>query len=154
LIRKDDPDDLAPLLEVWYDASRVAHPFLSTAFMDQERRAIAQTHLPNAETWVYEEKGAVVGFMSLISNEIGGLFVTSRRHRCGIGRAPLDHVRASRDHLEVEVFEANRIGRSFYDAYGFEIVETQRHAETGHKTLRMRLDVNNRRWASRAERLD
>lgn len=154
MIRKYDPDDLAQLLEVWYDASRVAHPFLSTEFVDRERREVAETHLPNAETWVYEEDGSVVGFISLIGDEVGGLFVTSRRHRRGIGRALLDHVRASRDHLEVEVFEANRIGRSFYDAYGFEIVETQRHAETGHKTLRMRLDVRNLRWASRAERLD
>ena len=48
------------------------------------------------------------------------VFVAPGSQRRGGGRVLMDHVRASRDYLEVEVFEANEIGRAFYDAYGFE----------------------------------
>ncbi len=140
MIRKYRADDLAGLLDVWYDASKVAHPFLTRDFLEQERRNVIQEHLPIAETWVFEEEGRVVGFIALIGNEVGGIFVTPERHGQGIGRALTDHARASRSHLDVEVFEANEIGRGFYDAYGFEVVGTGVHEETGQPVLRLRLD--------------
>ena len=140
MIRKYRADDLAGLLDVWYDASKVAHPFLTRGFLEQERRNVIQEHLPIAETWVFEEEGRVVGFIALIGNEVGGIFVTPERHGQGIGRALTDHARASRSHLDVEVFEANEIGRGFYDAYGFEVVGTGVHEETGQPVLRLRLD--------------
>ncbi len=140
MIRKYRADDLAGLLDVWYDASKVAHPFLTRGFLEQERRNVIQEHLPIAETWVFEEEGRVVGFIALIGDEVGGIFVTPERHGQGIGRALTDHARASRSHLDVEVFEANEIGRGFYDAYGFEVVGTGVHEETGEPVLRLRFD--------------
>ncbi len=140
MIRKYNTGDLAELLDVWYDASQIAHSFLDSEFFDQERKEIRQKHLPIAESWVFEEEGRVVGFISLIGNEVGALFVTPGRQGQGIGRALMDHARASRDHLDAEVFEANEIGRAFYDAYGFDIVETTVHEKTGQSVLRLRLD--------------
>lgn len=140
MIRKYNAEDLAELLDVWYDASQIAHPFLSRDFLDQERRNVIQKYLPIAETWVFEEEGQVVGFIALIGNEVGGIFVTPRRHGQGIGRALMDHARASRSHLDVEVFEANEIGRAFYHAYGFKVIRPVVHEETGEPVLRLRLD--------------
>ncbi|MEE8488904.1 MAG: GNAT family N-acetyltransferase [Acidimicrobiia bacterium] len=140
MIRKYNAEDLAELLDVWYDASQIGHPFLSRDFLDQERRTVIQEYLPNAETWVFEEEGQVVGFIALIGNEVGGIFVTPRRHGQGIGRALMDHARASRNHLDVEVFEANEIGRAFYHAYGFKVIRPVVHEETGEPVLRLRLD--------------
>ncbi len=140
MIRKYNADDLAELLDVWHNASQIAHPFLTRDFLDQERRNVIQKYLPNAETWVFEEAGRVLGFIALIGNEVGGIFVTPRRHGQGIGRALMDHARAARNHLDVEVFEANEIGRAFYGAYGFEVVGAGVHEETGEPVLRLRLD--------------
>ncbi len=140
MIRKYNAEDLAELLDVWYDASQIGHPFLSRDFLDQERRTVIQEYLPNAETWVFEEEGQVVGFIALIGNEVGGIFVTPRRHGQGIGRALMDHARASRNHLDVEVFEANEIGRAFYHPYGFKVIRPVVHEETGEPVLRLRLD--------------
>ena len=140
MTRKYEADDLAELLDVWYDASQIAHPFLTRDFLDRERRNVIQEYLPIAKTWVFEEEGRVVGFIALIGNEVGGIFVTPGRHGQGIGRALMDHARASRNHLDVEVFEANEIGRAFYDAYGFEVVGTGVHEETREPVLRLRLD--------------
>ena len=140
MIRKYDAVDLAELLDVWQDASQIAHPFLTRDFLDQERRNVIQKYLPIAETWVFEEEGCVVGFIALIGTEVGGIFVAPRRHGQGIGRALMDHARASRKHLDVEVFEANEIGRAFYHAYGFEVVKAGVHEETGEPVLRLRLE--------------
>ena len=140
MIRKYENGDLDELLDVWYDASRIAHPFLTTEFLEQEKENIPTKHLPVAETWVYEDEGSVVGFIALIKNEVGAIFVTPRRHGTGVGRALMDHAKTSREFLEVDVFEANEIGRRFYDAYGFKFLKNGVHEQTGNKLIRMRLD--------------
>ncbi len=140
MIRKYDTGDLAELLDVWYDASQIAHPFWTRDLFEQERRDISEKFLPIAETWVFEKEGRVVGFIALLGNEVGGIFVAPTQHGQGIGRALMDHARASRDHLELEVFEANEIGRAFYDAYGFAVVGERLDEKTELRLLRLRLD--------------
>ncbi len=51
----------------------------------------------------------------------------------------MDHARGIRDFLELDVFEENTAGRSFYEKYGFRKVGTHLHEETGHTLLRLKL---------------
>lgn len=141
VIRSYDTEDLAGLLEVWYDASQIAHSFLTSEFFEQEREKIIHDYLPVAETWVFEEGSRVIGFISMIGDEVGAIFVSPEHQGKGVGRSLMDHAGRSRDHLEVEVFEANAIGRSFYTACGFEVIEKHVQAETGHPVLRLRLQL-------------
>lgn len=144
MIRKYAPEDKETVLGVWYESAQVAHPFWPPERFDHERRAIAEQFLPRAETYVFERMGAVVGFISLLGTEVGGLFVTPRYHRKGIGRALMDEVRASHDHLELDVFEANVIGRAFYQRYGFRVVGERVDEATGLRVLRLRLPPTER----------
>ncbi len=144
MIRAYRPADLEELLRVWARASEAAHPFLGRDFLERERRTISDVYLPSAETWVWESEGRVVGFMSLLGNEVGGLFVDPGRHRSGIGRARIDRARALRGALEVEVFERNALGRAFYSAVGFELVDRKVHDPTGFEVLRLRLAADDR----------
>lgn len=139
MIRRYDPVDRDALLAVWAESAAVAHPFWTPAMFERERREIVNQHLPVAETYVFERAGAVVGFISLLGHEVGGIFVTPRFHRQGIGRALLDRARDSRDHLELDVFEANQSGRAFYAAYGFRLVGGRLDEATGRQVLRLRL---------------
>lgn len=139
MIRAYAATDLEDLLDVWYRASLLAHSFLDEAFFDGERLAIAEQWLPMAETTVYEADGRVVGFVALIGNEVGAIFVDPDHQSRGIGRALMDHAREARPFLELDVFEANSIGRRFYDAYGFEQVDRHVHEPTGQTELRLRL---------------
>jgi putative acetyltransferase len=107
---------------------------------EQERRDITREFLPVAETWVFEREGQVVGFIAMLDKEVGGIFVAPTQQGQGIGRALMDHARASRDYLELDVFEANEVGRTFYDAYGFAVVAEQLDEKTGLRVLRLRLD--------------
>lgn len=139
MIRKYDEQDLDDLLATWEAASEIAHPFLTSEFLASERENIPNVYLPNAETWVYEDGGRVVGFMALIGNEIGAIFVQPSHHRKGIGGRLMDEARELRGELEVDVFAANTIGRAFYARYGFVPVEEKVHEQTGLELLRLRL---------------
>src|SRR5690606_19639447 len=108
MIRSYKRDDLDDLLDTWYAASQVAHPFLTDEFFAAERENIPHIYLPMADTFVFEKEGAVVGFIALIGNEVGAVFVHPRFHRQGIGRSLMNHARDLRGNLEVEVFKNNR----------------------------------------------
>ena len=139
MIREYEDKDLRELLEAWYSASKFAHPFLSEEFFNQERQKIPSIYMPMAETWVYELDGAVVGFIALIGNEVGAIFLDPELHGKGIGRALMDHARSIRDVLELDVFKENKIGRNFYKKYGFIEEYEYLHKETGFMQLRLKL---------------
>lgn len=130
--------DVERLLDVWYQASLIAHPFLTEEFLRSERTEIAEHWLPLADTTVCELDGGVVGFLALIGNEVGAIFVDPDHQGVGVGRALMDNAAAARPHLELSVFEANHSGRRFYAAYGFEQVGAAVHAGTGQPELRLR----------------
>lgn len=139
MIRAYEPADLDDLMAAWEAASALAHPFLDDAFVAQVRHDIPAVYLPNTETWVWVHAGRVVGFIALMGNEVGALFVDPAHHGAGFGRALMDHVHTLHGELEVEVFEANTVGRAFYDRYGFALLEEKIHEPTGHPVLRLRL---------------
>ncbi len=139
MIRPYTEKDLSELLDVWYRASLIAHSYLSEEFFEAERHQIAEHWLAIAETIVYEIDGRVVGFLALIGTEVGAVFVDPDYQGRGIGRALMDHARASRPFLELNVFGANTIGRRFYDAYGFELVDRHLNEATGQPELRLSL---------------
>ena len=139
VIREYQPADLNDVLETWESASRLAHPFLREDFLEQERYNIPNLYLPNAETWVIEQEKQVIGFIALLGNEVGAIFVKPEFHGTGAGKALMDKARELRGNLQVEVFEANSIGRRFYERYGFKALSESTHEPTGNRLLRLQL---------------
>ena len=139
MIRKHQETDLEPILDVWHQASTLAHPFLDEAFVEKATKAMREMYLPNSETWVYEEDGIIIGFIGMMGNEIGGLFVLPNHHSKGVGKQLVDFIREFHDELEVEVFKKNEIGRAFYDKYGFKVIKEDLHEGSGQEILRMKI---------------
>jgi len=139
MIRPYQHDDTDAVVAVWRAASLSAHPFFEEPFLDQEADNMRNVYLAFAETFITEVNGEVVGFIAMIDNEIGGLFLHPAHHGRGLGRAMVDHVRAKREMLAVEVFEKNAIGRRFYESYGFRQVDTLLHQPTGERVLKLEL---------------
>ena len=137
LIRKYQAEDCEEVIGVWFAASQVATPFLSEEFLADEREQIRKHHLPRAETWVFEHEDSVAGFIALMGNEVGAIFVKPELQGRGIGRALMDHAAASRDSLFLDVFKRNSIGRRFYDRYGFRFRREHLHEPTGNLQLRL-----------------
>ena len=141
VIRPYTDEDLDAVLDVWYLASLEVHSFLGDDFFDTERQRIAEQWLPASETSVFEIDGRVVGSVSMIGNEVGGIFVAPEYQSRGVGRALMNHVAISRSYLELDVFKANAKARRFYDSYGFRVVSEHVNDTTGFPELRLRLDV-------------
>jgi putative acetyltransferase len=137
-IRQYEDADLAAVLSSWESATRLAHPFMTDAFIAQERKNVAELYLPNTDTWVVELDSEVKGFIALMGNEVGAIFLQPECHGRGAGKALMDTAQALHSNLEVEVFKANAIGRKFYARYGFEQLEEKLHEPTGQQVLRLK----------------
>ena len=137
MIRPYSPDDIESVLDIWESASRVGHPFLSDSFLIEGREKIRRVYMPMAATWIFEEGGTPVGFISLIGDEVGALFVDPAVHRRGVGRALMDFAKLQRTALELDVFVKNPVGRAFYEECGFVTTSEGLDPDTGHPVLRM-----------------
>lgn len=137
LIRQYRTDDLRGVMSAWEGATKLAHPFLEEAFLETERYNIPNVYLPNTDTWVAEVDGRVVGFIALMGNEVAAIFLAPKFHGTGIGRSLMDKAQALHEVLEVDVFEANSLGRRFYESYGFTPLTESFHEPTRQKVLRL-----------------
>jgi putative acetyltransferase len=137
MIRQYAESDCEAVVDVWYAASLVATPFLSREFLTEERESIRAVWLQKADTWVFEIDREVVGFLSLLGNEVGGLFVHPDAQGRGVGTALMDTAADLRDELFLDVFEENAVGRRFYDSYGFSFEHKHVHEQTGRVQMRM-----------------
>jgi putative acetyltransferase len=145
-IRQYRESDLKGVLSSYKNASRMAHPFLSDDFIAKVMKDIPVKYLPIADTWVANVDDEVVGFISLIGNMIGALFVQPPYHGRGIGKALMDKAAELHDELEVHVFTENSTGRKFYSNYGFQLVEEQIHEETGQKEFILKFSSKGREY--------
>lgn len=138
MIRKYRPTDDDAIVDVWFQAASLAHPFVPQEFMESEKKNTREIYLPNTDTWVYLEQDEVVGFIAMMGNEVGAIFLLPSFHGKGIGTKLMNHVAQFHEILEVEVFEKNSIGRAFYERYGFEFIKKHVHDATGEVLLRLR----------------
>lgn len=137
MIRKYKDEDKESLVEIWQEAASIVHSFLPKEFMEKEPDNIRNIYIPNTETWVYELDQRVVGYIAMIENEVGGLFIYPNFQKRGIGKELMDAVAKNFSSLEVEVFEKNAGARMFYEKYGFQFMHSHKHKETGETLYRM-----------------
>ena len=119
MIRAFEPADEDDLIRVWLASTIPGQTFLPAEHWRSLEPMIREQMIPIAETWVVEEDGELVAFMSLLGNLIGGLFTHPDRQGKGHGRALIDHACGLFGTVLVEVFEANEQAIGFYRSRGF-----------------------------------
>ena len=141
-IRQYQNSDLDDLMATWESANKLAHPFLKDDFVAQVRKDIPSLYLPNADTWVVKAESQVVGFIALLGNEVGAIFLQPKYQGMKLGKMMMDKAQKLHGDLELEVFEKNSIGRKFYSQYGFSFIKEETHEPTGEPVLRLRFTAN------------
>jgi putative acetyltransferase len=140
MIRRLDPVEVDELIRVWLASTIPGQSFLPEAHWRAMEGEVRDQLLPIAETWVVEEDGAMVAFMSIIDDLIGGLFTHPDHQGKGHGRALVEHARLLHDPVFVEVFEANEKAIGFYRFCGFVDHEVRVDEESGLPQLILRLE--------------
>lgn len=125
-------------MALWLVSTTEAHPFISSHYWRESEAEVRDTYLPHALTWVAENDGEIVGFISVLEMQfIGALFVDKRFHGKGIGPLLMQHVKMIFPQLMLEVYTENQRALRFYRHEGFEIQDTQLNEDTQHMTAIM-----------------
>ncbi|MEP2935181.1 MAG: GNAT family N-acetyltransferase [Gilvibacter sp.] len=143
MIREYQEKDLSQIIAIWHEAQSIAHPFLQPEFVEEVKGMMQHQFIPNAKTWVFQTNEELIGFIAMMQNEIGGLFVKPKEQQKGVGGMLLAYVSKFHERLEVEVFDKNNIGKPFYIKHGFVMSSEYVHDATNQKVHRMLCFTNN-----------
>lgn len=138
MIRRMGEGDMEAVAAIWLDANREAHDFIPASYwlghFEEVRTALAQ-----AEVWVFEAeaRAEISGFIGLQEDYIAGILVRREARSGGVGRQLLDHVKAGRRQLRLQVYRKNSRAAGFYRREGFRVLEEGVDPETGEAELLM-----------------
>ncbi|UUE57608.1 N-acetyltransferase [Pectobacterium aroidearum] len=138
MIRPYCDRDLEPLMQLWLKSTILAHPFIREDYWRESASAVRDGYIPQSRTWVYEEQGSLIGFISVLEARfIGALFVEQAYYGKRIGTALIQHVQAQFPLLSLEVYQQNTRACRFYHKQGFIIVEENVNQDTQATALIM-----------------
>lgn len=138
-MRAFQPADTDEVIRVWLASTIPGQSFLPEEHWRAMEPVVREELLPIADTWIVEEGGEVVAFMSLLDDLIGGLFTDPEHQGRGHGTALVERARALHDPVFVEVFEVNEDAMRFYRDRGFTDHERRIDDESGLVQLILRL---------------
>ena len=127
-------------LAIWRAASESGHPFLTLADLDADQVLVRDIYLSKAAITLACEGQEPAGFIALIDDFIGGLFVQPARHRQGVGRLLIATASRQAGPLRVEVYAANENALRFYETLGFEQTAVRATDDQGRPHALVRLE--------------
>lgn len=136
MIRRLQETDIDRVMTLWLDTNLKAHDFVPAEYWKNNFESVKEM-LPQAEVYVYEETGAIQGFVGLTGEYIEGIFVSGEMQSQGIGKRLLDHIKTEKDTLHLSVYQKNTRAIRFYQREGFVIQHEGSDESTGEKEYTM-----------------
>jgi ribosomal protein S18 acetylase RimI-like enzyme len=121
-LRPAQPADAPAITRISQAAREHSLPYLPKLHTDAEDHAFFARLVEADAVTVAETGGQIVAFLALAGDQVDHLYVAPAHHRNGHGSALLAAAQASREHLELWVFQRNANAIAFYEAHGFAIV--------------------------------
>jgi len=138
MMRNMQVEDINRIMEIWLAASIKSLSFISEKHWQNMFPAIKAKLQSQTNTIVWEEKGKIAGFISLIDkSHIGGLYVDPLLQNRGIGSALILTLQQVWPILSVRVYAKNLRAVGFYRRHGFKIILSEIDSNTGEEVLLM-----------------
>ncbi len=119
MIRKYEDSDLISVINIWHQTAEAAYSFMSGDMINSIREDIKTKYMPNSQSWVALRDGKVVGFIALLENTVGGLFVSPQYQGQGIGKSLVEHVKSANGSISLDVLKQSTKALNFYKKCGF-----------------------------------
>lgn len=138
MIRQSQSSDIEKLLNIWLKGSIQSHNFVEAGYWRKMMPVVKKYYLPNTETFVFEDKHQIKGFISIIDDKyIGALFVDPQYQKQRIGFKLINYVKKIYPELSLKVYIKNGDALRFYQKNGFRIIAEQTDEDTKEKELLM-----------------
>ena len=121
MIRRFENKDLDQVMSIWLQVNMESHSFIEADYWKNNYEMVKEM-IPKAEVFVSEENELISGFIGLTDTYIAGIFVRAAEQSKGVGTGLLHTVMKSRDNLRLNVYKKNMRAVSFYQHYGFQII--------------------------------
>ncbi len=118
MIRELQTADIDRVADLWLAANRQAHDFIEPAYWEGSQGQVREL-LPQAEVYVCEKGGEILGFAGLDGEYIEGIFVSPDMQSRGIGKCLLDFLKTKKPELHLNVYQKNTRAIRFYEREGF-----------------------------------
>lgn len=118
MIRKAEKQDLEQIAEIWLDTNKKAHDFIPGSYWQNNLEPV-RGMLAQAELYVYEENGEILGFVGMDGNYLAGIFVRETQQSRGIGKKLIQEMKQRKQRLTLRVYEKNQKAIAFYEREGF-----------------------------------
>lgn len=140
MIRSFKNTDIDNLMNIWLKSTIKAHDFISKEYWEKNYNTVKDRYIPMAETFVYEDKEGIKGFISIINNEfIGALFVDVDFQGQGIGKELINYAVDKYKNLDLAVYKENKKSVDFYINRGFKIIKEQVNDDSGYSEYLMQI---------------
>lgn len=136
MIRVLEEKDVDTVAKIWLETNIKAHDFIASNYWKEHYEIIKDMFL-QAEVYVYEIEKEIMGFIGLDKEYIEGIFVLDQYQKRGIGKALLNHVKAKKEHLSLNVYQKNLNAILFYQREDFCVQYEDVDKNTGEKEYRM-----------------
>ena len=130
MIRNMQTRDSQRVMQLWLNGNLQAHNFIPAKFWESNAPSVYE-QLLQADGYVYEADGEILGFAGMQGNYLAGIFVDVRSRSLGIGKKLLSHIKSRYPAFFLHVYQANRRAVAFYQREGLSIASAGPEEATG-----------------------
>lgn len=134
MIRMFDACDLNQVMELWLNGNIEAHDFILRNYWESNAPMVRE-QLLQAEIYVYETDGKILGFVGLQGDYLAGIFVDRHARSMGIGGQLIHYVQKIRRTLTLNVYRKNQSAMEFYLREGFSVLSEDIDEPTGETDI-------------------
>lgn len=134
MIRMFDACDLDQVMELWLNGNIEAHDFIPRNYWESNAPMVRE-QLLQAEIYVYETDGKILGFVGLQGDYLAGIFVDRHARSMGIGGQLIHYVQKIRRTLTLNVYRKNQRAMEFYLREGFSVLSEDIDKATGETDI-------------------